>query len=437
MRTDTLTPSAPARFVVAFLGWSLLLAGVMRVEWVEQHVLLPLTNMQAALATALMGHATLPVFASLECSGADVISLCLGAILAFPSPWRQKCWGIVGGVTVILLINVIRIGSLGRAAASPDLFQLLHVFVWPAVLTVATGAYLLLWTRGLTPMTGAVTSQSATFVRWSIGLVPAFVLLMPLAADTRAVVTFTHLVAAGAAWGLTHLGSAATASANVLTTTIGPLLVTQECVTTPLIPVYLAAVIAYARTWPQRVAAAVATVPLFLLLGIARLLIVAVPDSFSASPLFFIHAFYQLLLGALIVAVLAVWQHGRRNALVPTAMGWLAAAVFLAVLGTTFTRVLTGIVGTPVDDAQGAVEFLPSFQTALFVALVVVGWRVLGWQRALVGLAALIVLQLATWPLLTLAAQAGLSVAIRDVRVWAAAAPLLLFLTVRRADATV
>lgn len=432
-----MTPSAPARFVAAFLGWSLLLAGVMRVDWVEQHLLLPLTHAQAALATAIMGQATLPVFASLECSGADVLSLCLGAILAFPSGWRQKVWGIAGGVTLILLINVIRIGSLGRAAASPDLFQLLHVFVWPAILTLATGAYLLLWTRGLTPTTGAVTSQSATFVRWSIGLVPAFVLLMPLAADTQAVVTFTHLVAAGAAWGLTHLGSAATASANVLTTNIGPLLVTQECVTTPLIPVYLAAVITYTRTWPARVVAVVATAPLFLLLGIARLLIVAVPDAFSASPLFFIHAFYQLLLGALLVVVLAVWQHGRRDALMPTAMGWLTAGVFLAVLGGTFTRVLMWLVGAPADDPQGAVAFLPSFQTALFMALVVVGWHVIGWRRAAVGLAALIVLQLATWPLISLAAESGFTVAIRDVRVWAAAAPLLLFLAVRRADAAI
>ncbi len=57
-----------------------------------------------------------------------------------------------------------------------------------------------------------------------------------------------------------------------------------------------------------------ATVPLFVGLGIVRLLIVALPDA-VASPLFVVHAFYQLLLAAVLVFLAALWRHGRGAAL--------------------------------------------------------------------------------------------------------------------------
>ena len=47
-------------------------------------------------------------------------------------------------------------------------------------------------------------------------------------------------------------------------------------------PVYLAAVVAYSTTWPQLEAGLLGTVPLFVALGIARLLVVALPG--GASP---------------------------------------------------------------------------------------------------------------------------------------------------------
>src|SRR4029453_14526120 len=101
----------------------------------------------------------------------------------------------------------------------------------------------------------------------------------------------------------------------VLWTPRGGFLVTQECISTPLVPVYLASICAYSTTWRRLILGVVATLPLFIALGIVRLLVVALPDAVVASPLFLVHAFYQLLLGAVVVFLAALWRHARKAAL--------------------------------------------------------------------------------------------------------------------------
>ena len=70
----------------------------------------------------------------------------------------------------------------------------------------------------------------------------------------------------------------------MLSTGRGGFLVTQECISTPLIPVYLAAVCVYARAWRPRMLGILAAAPLFVGLGIARLLVVALPPALIGSP---------------------------------------------------------------------------------------------------------------------------------------------------------
>ena len=92
----------------------------------------------------------------------------------------------------------------------------------------------------------------------------------------------------------------------------GGFLVTEECISTPLIPVYLAAVAAYAPNWKVRSMGLAAAAPIFVALGVLRLLVVALPDS-VATQSFFIHAFYQLLVGVLIVFAAAFWRHRNKK----------------------------------------------------------------------------------------------------------------------------
>ena len=109
--------------------------------------MLPVTRLQAAAGSALVGPPSVPVEATLACSGADALALCLAAIVAYPASWRMRAAGVGAGATLLLALNTIRIGTLGRAAASPPWFDALHVYVWPAALTLAIAGFVFAWMR--------------------------------------------------------------------------------------------------------------------------------------------------------------------------------------------------------------------------------------------------------------------------------------------------
>jgi hypothetical protein len=59
--TDTtLQPTRAADFALRGLAWSLGFFGLLRIPWVEAHVVLPLVGLQAAQATRLFGAPALP-----------------------------------------------------------------------------------------------------------------------------------------------------------------------------------------------------------------------------------------------------------------------------------------------------------------------------------------------------------------------------------------
>ncbi len=321
MPTDTARSRTRAvDFTLRAVAWSLGLFGLLRLNWVETHGLLPLTRLQGRLAVGLCGMPALPIDATLACSGADALALCVGAILAYPAGWRMRLAGAGGGLALVLGLNTMRIGTLGRVAASPAWFETLHLYVWPAALTLAIAGYVFGWMRVvdgrqgagsqlLEPVardaTPATVSSAARLTPRFIGLTAAFLVLFtaasPLYLESAGVLSVAAFIARAAAAALHVIGVEARASANVLWTARGGFVVTQECVSTPLIPIYLAAVFAYAGTWRTRALGLVAAAPLFVGLGIARLLVVALPAALVASPLYLIHAFYQLLLAAVVV----------------------------------------------------------------------------------------------------------------------------------------
>jgi hypothetical protein len=229
--------------------------------------------------------------------------------------------------------------------------------------------------------------------------------------------------------GLTLLGVHATAAGNVLSTTRGGFLVTQECLSTPLIPVYLAAVCAYARSRGQLLLALAAALPLFVALGVARLLVVALPAALVGSPMFLVHAFYQLVLAGVLVVLAAIWRHGTGLTAWRRTLAGAAAGIAVAVLlGPWYSRVLMSTSWTsPPPDPQGALAFLPAFQMALYVALALTAFTRIHSRLLMAGAAFLALSQVLFFSALHLAAHhAGVMVHVRDIRAWAVAGPLLL-----------
>ena len=154
------SPRVPpaAVFPLKTLGWSLGLFALLRSSWAEGAFVLPFTRWQQGAAEFYAGPPTARIAVTADCSGTDVLALCVAAILAWPASWRARLAGAAGGIALIVTLNTMRIGTLGRAAASPALFETLHLQVWPAVLVLACAAYVFAWMRMVTradePSTG-------------------------------------------------------------------------------------------------------------------------------------------------------------------------------------------------------------------------------------------------------------------------------------------
>ena len=430
MLTGTL--SEPASYLLRGIGGSLALFGLLRLGWIEAHVVLPLTRAQGALAMGWLGAPAAPINVTLECSGTDALALCLAAVLAYPVSWRSRLAGAAGGVVLIAALNTLRIGTLGKVAASPAWFEALHLYAWPAVLMLAIAGYVFTWMHQADRSRGeavAVASPqpSRRFVALTAIFLVVFAATAPLYLESPAILSLGGFIAVAAAKVLGAVGMTAHAASNVLSTSRGAFVVTQECISTPLIPVYLAALCAYAPTWRRLVMGLAATVPLFTALGIARLLVVALPEAVAGSSLFLVHAFYQLLLGGVVIAIAALWRHGRARAIGPAVAGLVAGGLLVLLFGPLSTWVIATATATRIPDPQGAIALLPAFQLGLYAGLWVAAYVAIGGTRIAAGAAVLALTQAAGLFVLQALAQSGVAVHVRDLRGWAVAAPLLVF----------
>jgi len=152
----------------------------------------------------------------------------------------------------------------------------------------------------------------------------------------------------------------------------------------------------------------------------------------GTSPCFLSLRFYQLALGGVVVVGLALWRHGRRDAAGPAATGLAVGAAFLWIAGGAYSRAIAAMAGMPADDPQGAIQFLPGFQIALYLALWGAGFAATRWIRMVAGLAALVVTQTILLFTLHALAQSGIAANVRDVRAWAVVGPLLIFLLMQQ-----
>jgi exosortase/archaeosortase family protein len=452
-------PRAPS-FLLAALAWSLGLFALLRSPWAEERLVLPLTRVQQQAADYYAGAPPVPVAVTSDCSGADVLALCLASILACPVPWRARLAGATGGIALVLALNTLRIASLGRAATSPSLFQALHRQVWPAILILAIAGYVFAWMRNALGTAGRTETGDIEggvrsplvrrFVPRAAVCLVAFALCSPWMARSEALLQAGAWVARSAAVVLAAAGVAATASGNVLATNRGAFRVTPECLATAFIPLYLAGVLAVRVSWPRRALALLAALPLFALLAVVRLLTLAIPPALAASPLFLVHGFHQLVLAVVTVVLLALWREpparrrwtraaGRAGA----ALG--AAAILTIVAGAALTSAVVGAARSvtllaphtltalaPPGDAQGALALLPTYQVGLLLAMGMAAFP--GWQRFLSAFALLLASQVVLLTLLgEMAAHAGLVAHALLLRAWAVGVPVVLALVLWRA----
>jgi exosortase/archaeosortase family protein len=451
-------PRRATKFLLGTVAWSLGLFGGLRARWVEEHLVLPLTQLQQQAAEFYAGSPRGPMAVTLECSGTDVLALCLAAILACPVAWRARLAGAAVAFAFVLGLNTVRIATLGLAAGSPGLFDALHLQVWPAILVLATAGYVFAWMRttvgpnaqgtegGDAPR--ALSPLGRRFVPRAAVLLVAFALCGPWIARSAALVAAGGWVAGAAAFVLTTVGLGAAASGNVLATSRGAFIVTPDCLATALIPLYVAGVLAARMAWRWRALALIAAPPLFTALAILRLLLLALPPALSASPVVLVHGFHQLVLAVIVVIILAWWREppaprrwaraaGRAGVAlaVATTLGIVAgaaltSAVLAAARGAAALASQTLAELAAPGDNQGALSVLPAFQAALLLALGMTAFA--GWKRLLSAFGALLASQVAFLVALGFVDHAGLAPHPLFLRAWAVAVPVVLTLLTLR-----
>jgi exosortase H (IPTLxxWG-CTERM-specific) len=81
-----------------------------------------------------------------ECTGVLEMVIYTAAVVAYPTGWRHKMWGIVYGVPAIYAFNVIRIILLLVVGAySKPLFEFMHLYFWQATLIVIIATIWIGW----------------------------------------------------------------------------------------------------------------------------------------------------------------------------------------------------------------------------------------------------------------------------------------------------
>ena len=455
--THDRTPGTPAglRHLVTIGAWFVGLIGLMRLGWVERSLLTPFAKLQQQVADQLTGAPSDLVYADASCSGGDPMALCAGAIFAFPAAWSARLRGAAFGLLIITLLNVVRLGHLSLIASDRALLELLHVYVWPGILIIATAIYVFGWMnrQGRTAPSGVSTvaivigGAMRRFLALAALLVVVYFATTPFFYQSPAVDIIAGWIAATGGAILTVAGTTATVDGPVIRTMHGAFLVTQECIFTPLIPLYVASALTAPLTPVWRAAALAATPAVFFALGVSRLLVLAVPAAVIGSYATAIHAFSQTLVALILVAATAFRVVGpvagiraaTTRALLAVGLGIAAASVAAPVWGTLFggaavgLQALAGHAGHVFVDAQGAWTLVPAFQLALFTSL----WTAIagrtGWRRAAFGLGVLALAQaVLTLPVGELAHHYGFDPHVGLIRGWTLAAPAALVWWLRR-----
>ncbi len=84
------------------------------------------------------------------CNGVEAMIVLIGAILAYPAPWRHRLIGLGIGVLAIQVLNLVRIVSLFYIGQwNLRVFEWAHLYAWQALIMLDALIVWLVWLRTL------------------------------------------------------------------------------------------------------------------------------------------------------------------------------------------------------------------------------------------------------------------------------------------------
>lgn len=156
------------RFIILFMLFLMVMFTAELTPPVEQYVIHPFTSLLANACVWLITLFDNDVVASgntirsasngfaisIErgCNGIEAIIILVSAVLAFPSPWKNKLAGIGVGFLAIQSLNLVRIISLYYMGQWSRLwFDWFHLYLWQALIILDALIVFLVWLRYLPP----------------------------------------------------------------------------------------------------------------------------------------------------------------------------------------------------------------------------------------------------------------------------------------------
>ena len=74
-----------------------------------------------------------------RCTGVLPIAILAICILAYPAAWRRKVIGLIVGILILLVLNLVRLIHLFYVGIhAPIAFDFMHGFLWQAIIVLAT-----------------------------------------------------------------------------------------------------------------------------------------------------------------------------------------------------------------------------------------------------------------------------------------------------------
>ena len=152
------------RFFLLFLTIQAVLFGVEMLAIVQMTVVQPWTSWVAKASAAIvhmfdptvisqgrvLQSATTGFGVSIEpgCNGIEAAVVLIAAIVAFPSSWKMKLWGIGLGFIAVQAVNLVRVVSLFFLGQwNFKVFEFAHLYMWQALIMLDVLVVWLLWMR--------------------------------------------------------------------------------------------------------------------------------------------------------------------------------------------------------------------------------------------------------------------------------------------------
>lgn len=161
-RVQTLLRDPASRFVILFASWLTLFFLLLAWRPVNDSLVAPYTafiareaatvlrwfgvNAQAVGMTLSSPRFSVAIFNG--CNGLEASIVLFSGILAFPSRWRWKAFGVALGLLLIHVVNLVRVLSLFvLGMVKREWFSAFHNVIWQVVIVVLAVALLVIWAQ--------------------------------------------------------------------------------------------------------------------------------------------------------------------------------------------------------------------------------------------------------------------------------------------------